>query len=78
MLLVACQLSLMDATIPRGDDGSPERQKQLDRVDRLERAYQTGDVNTALPDLEHFGFAGSEPWRPIHVEQPTPPNPLEN
>jgi len=49
-LRVSLQSALMDATVPDGPDGSPERQRQLDRVGRLERAYDTGDTSELLPN----------------------------
>ena len=43
-LRVALQVAMMSTSVPAGIDGSPERQKQLAPVARLQKAYDDNRV----------------------------------
>lgn len=49
---LALELAMMHATVPCGPDGSPERQRELDRVARLQQAYERGDASEAQADID--------------------------
>ncbi len=58
-LRVALDVAMMDASIPLGPDGSPEREAQLERVEKLQRAWETGDLTGVDLTIHPPGYTGS-------------------
>ena len=58
-LQVALDVAMMDASIPLGPDGSPEREAQLERVEKLQRAMETGDLTGVDLTIYPPGYVGS-------------------
>ena len=54
VLLILLQLAQMEASVPIGDDDSPERIEQLANVKRFQSAYETGNTDLAEPDYSRF------------------------